>query len=135
MSFSPPAFPQTGNLSGSLNSRAPARGPRQHGSASIIPVVVSAAAFLLGSACLFLGDSIAIGLAGYFAAGFITIICLGWDSVSQRKGLTNPNFNNKPVYRTLLRIIVGAGFAVAILNLVKVAMPIAEALSNKGGSQ
>jgi hypothetical protein len=135
MSLPPPAFLQSGASHSPAYGTSTPSGPRNYATASVVPVLVAGVALVAGSLCLVLGDSIGIGLAGYFTAGFATIICLGWDSVSQRKGLTNPNFTSKPHYRTFLRLIVGAGIVVAIVNLVRVALPIAEALSNQGGSQ
>jgi hypothetical protein len=95
---------------------------------------MASAALLVGIACTVLGDSVWFALGGYVAGGFVTVVCLGWDTSSQRRGLTNPNFTSNPGFSRILRFIVGIGFVVALVNLVRIAFPIAELLTNQGGA-
>ena len=114
--------------------RQPKQTNSSYGTASALPVIIAASALVVGAVPLIIPGVIWAAVLGYFFAGFITIMCLGWDSVSQRKGLSNPNFTLKPKFSLALRFIVALGFVIAVLNLIDIAMPIAEFLSNPGAA-
>jgi hypothetical protein len=122
-----------GSSAGARYASAPASYSPE-GKASAVPVIVASAALLVGIACTVLGESVWFALGGYVAAGFVTVVCLGWDNSSQRRGLKNPNFIFNPRYSRILQVIVFLGFVVAIVDLVRIAFPIAELLTNQGGA-
>jgi len=72
---------------------------------------------------------LALGLLGYFLAGFATPLLWGWDAALQRRGQINPNFSSKRQFSLILRVLALAGIAVSILHLLFVSTVIAERIS------
>ena len=109
--------------------------PRASDRASVLPLLLSSASLSvgLGAAGVILTSTptslLAWGLVGYLTAGFLPPLFLGWDSISQRQGLKNPNFRPRRDYSRLLRFAVFAGIAVAIFHIWTVADVLAVAVS------
>ena len=72
---------------------------------------------------------LALGLLGYFLAGFATPLLWGWDAAAQRRGQINPNFSSKRQFSVVLRVLALAGIAVSIMHLLFVSTGIAEQIS------
>lgn len=94
--------------------------------ASALPLVVAAASVALGLGTRLIPPDLWTEILGYVLAGFIPIMCLGWDSVSQRRGLANPNFIPKRAYTLVIRILAGVGIIIAVINLTELAIFLAE---------
>lgn len=92
--------------------------------ASVLPMIVAAAFFLISLALYLLryqlGGGIGWHLLGYLVAPLLSSLVLGWDVVSQRQGRKDPWFEPKPKYSKLIRLIVALGFLVAILHIIEV---------------
>jgi len=104
--------------------------------ASPLPLVLSIAGICAGAALIFFRDqSYWVGIAGYLLAGFTVIVMVGWDSLSQRAGMKDPNYETRPGWTRALRILVFVGFIVAAVHLTSVALSLAEMLSELWGLQ
>lgn len=106
--------------------------------ASPLPLILSIVGISVGAILLFpffRDASYVIGIAGYLLAGFTVIVMVGWDSVSQRAGMKDPNYDARPRWTRILRILVFVGFIVAAVHLISVAITIAELLSEMWGLQ
>lgn len=99
------------------------------GQASAIPVVIAAISVAFGVIPVFLQENILYEVLGYFFAGFIPIMCLGWDAVAQRRGMADPNFIPNRTFSRILKLLAAAGVVVAVINIINIAKPIAEWMS------
>ncbi len=106
------------------------------GRASRLPLIFGIIAFVVGAALLLVTwNNVVFGLIGYLLSGFTLTLLVGWDVVAQRKGMKNPNFVMAPKQSTFLRVLVFAGFVVAIIHLYSLATIWAEQLSDLWGLQ
>jgi hypothetical protein len=101
---------------------------------SRLPLVLGIFAFVVGAGLLFApGDVLWVDLLGYGLAGFVLTFLLAWDASSQRAGMKDPNFVAAPNQSLALRVLVFAGFVVAIAHIVRIALIYGEVLSDMWG--
>lgn len=109
--------------------------PTRQSKASPIPLATSIAILLASSSLLFFvgrGDVFS-GLASYLLAAVGTALCVAWDSVSQRKGMKNPNFTPNRLQSRALQIFAILGISIAVVHIIRISEAAAEYLSELWG--
>jgi|LauGreDrversion4_2_1035121.scaffolds.fasta_scaffold695426_2 hypothetical protein len=103
--------------------------------ASKLPLLVSLLILAIGATLLVVlpEDSIALGLAAYFLSALGPTVCLGWDSVSQRKGMKSPGFSGNRTQTRVLQLVAIGGILIATFHMFRVADDIAEVLTELWG--
>lgn len=103
--------------------------------ASPIPLVTSITILLVAASLLFLVDrgDVLSGLVSYLVAAVGTALCVAWDSVSQRKGMKNPNFTPNRLQSRTLQIFAILGIAIAVVHIIRISEAAAEYLSELWG--
>lgn len=106
--------------------------------ASIFPVLI-AVIFILISLFLSVTNydksaSLMIFLVGYLCTPLAVGLCLGWDSLNQRKKTKNdPWFIPKPKYSLFLRVLTGLSFLFAFPHIHSIARILSEYLAEMLG--
>lgn len=109
----------------------------EHKKASPLPVILATVTLLLSVAIQVFQYQLANNIwyyAGYALTPLAITMILGWDSISQRKGRKDPWFETKPVYSKILRVLVLAGFVVAVFHIVAIGIQIGEQVVQSGVS-
>jgi hypothetical protein len=103
--------------------------------ASKLPLVVSFVILTVGATLLVVlpEDSIALGLTAYFLSALGPTVCLGWDSVSQRKGMKSPGFAGNRTQTRILQLVAIGGILIATFHMFRVADDIAEIITELWG--
>ena len=121
------SLPPPGNIFGGITENKPI--PRPSGTpkkASLLPLIVAIVciiasviiSLLIGST----DQNISMYLIGYFLTPLLVGLCMGWDSIDQRKKTkSDPWFIPKSKYSLLLRIITGMSFLVALPHINSIA--------------
>jgi uncharacterized membrane protein len=109
--------------------------PSRQSKASLLPLAASIAILLAASSLLFLVDrgDVFSGFASYLLAAVGTALCVAWDSVSQRKGMKNPNFTPNRLQSRTLQIFAILGIAIAVVHIIRISEAAAEYLSELWG--
>jgi hypothetical protein len=105
--------------------------------ASILPVLISALAFLTSVGIYFYTRTTAhaftLHLLGYLLTPLTVALCMGLDSIFQRRGLgNNPWYEKDPQFALILRILTGLSFIPAIFHIIPMASDIAEKFAGQG---
>jgi hypothetical protein len=101
----------------------------KHSKASPLPVLLALLTLLFSIAIQVFQYQLANNIwyyAGYALTPLLITMILGWDSIAQRKGRKDPWFETKPIYSKILRVLVLAGFLVAVLHIVAIGIQIGE---------
>ena len=109
----------------------------EHRKASPLPVILATLTLLLSIAIQVFQYQLANNIwyyAGYALTPLVITMILGWDSISQRKGRKDPWFETKPIYSKILRVLVLAGFIVAVFHIVAIGIQIGEQVVQSGVS-
>jgi len=109
----------------------------EHRKASPLPVILATLTLLLSIAIQVFQYQLANNIwyyAGYALTPLVITMILGWDSISQRKGRKDPWFETKPIYSKILRVLVLAGFVVAVFHIVAIGIQIGEQVVQSGVS-
>ncbi len=109
----------------------------EHKKASPLPVILATITLLLSIAIQIFQYQLANNIwyyAGYALTPLVITMILGWDSISQRKGRKDPWFETKPIYSKILRVLVLAGFIVAVFHIVAIGIQIGEQVVQSGVS-
>lgn len=69
---------------------------------------------------------------GYVLTPLLVTMGLAWDTLAQRRGRKSPWFEAKPIYSKLLRLVVAAGFVVAVFHIVAIGIIIGEQVVQAG---
>ena len=103
--------------------------------ASPLPLATSITILLAAASLLFFIDrgDVFSGLASYLLAAVGTALCVAWDSVSQRKGMKNPNFTPNRLQSRALQIFAILGIAIAVVHIIRISEAAAEYLSELWG--
>jgi hypothetical protein len=104
-------------------------------SASKLPLIFSVLIVTLGAALLiiFPDETISFGLVSYFFAALGPTVCLGWDTVSQRKGMKSPGFSGNRTQTRIMQFLAIGGIAIATVHMFRIADDIAEILTELWG--
>jgi hypothetical protein len=103
--------------------------------ASPLPVIFATVTLLLSIGIQVFQYQLANNIwyyAGYALTPLVITMILGWDSISQRKGRKDPWFETKPMYSKILRVLVLAGFVVAVFHIVAIGIQIGEQVVQSG---
>lgn len=130
--------PSNNSLNGASSSSATQKYSGKPQKASILPLLIALILILLSS---FLSitkydksASLKIFLIGYFCTPLAVGLCLGWDSLNQRKKTKNdPWFIPKPKYSLLLRVLTGLSFIFAFPHIHSIARILSEYLAEMLG--
>lgn len=137
MSIQPPSFggnagfgmPPAPTQSGfSLEQGVPAK-------ASVLPLVCSAVLLVVSILIQVFQYQLANNLwyyVGYVLTPLLVTLGLAWDTLAQRSGRKSPWFEAKPIYSKLLRLVVAAGFGVAVFHIVAIGILIGEQVVQAG---
>lgn len=109
----------------------------EHKKATPLPVILATITLLLSIAIQVFQYQLANNIwyyAGYALTPLVITMILGWDSISQRKGRKDPWFETKPIYSKILRVLVLAGFIVAVFHIVAIGIQIGEQVVQSGVS-
>lgn len=107
--------------------------------ASLIPTLVAIALMLVsvfisvivGSS----GQNLSIYVLGYLATPLLVSLCMGWDSIDQRKKTkSDPWFIPKSKYSLFLRILTGLSFVIALPHINAIARILSTFLAEQFGS-
>lgn len=103
--------------------------------ATKIPLFVSVALVLSGTALIFIldGNNLASSFSAYLLASLGPASCLGWDSVSQRRGMKSANFSPNRGLTKSLQFLAVAGVLVATIHIFKISELLAEILTELFG--
>lgn len=137
MSIQPPSFGSNAGL-----SMPPA--PSQSGfsqeqgiptKASVLPLVLSLVILAASIAIQVFQYQLANNVwyyVGYLLTPLLVTMGLAWDTLAQRSGRKSPWFEAKPLYSKLLRLVVAAGFVVAVFHIVAIGIQIGEQVVQSG---
>ena len=109
---------------------------KQSSKASFLPVIFSIIA-LLASVGIYIytrsiAHAFALHLLGYALTPLVVALCMGWDTIAQRKGLgSDPWYEKNPRYSLILRILTAVSFLAAFPHIFAMAVDIAEKLSGQ----
>ena len=132
--------PKSGNIfdKGNPNPRIiqPVGEPKK---ASLLPLFLAVALLILSIAVILIagpsGQNISIYLLGYLATPLAVGLCMGWDSIDQRKKTkSDPWFIAKSKYSLILRILTGFSFLVALPHINAIARILSTLLAERFGS-
>lgn len=132
--------PKSGNIFGSSNPAPRITQPvGETKKASLLPLFLAVALIILSIAVTLIagssGQNISIYLLGYLATPLAVGLCMGWDSIDQRKKTkSNPWFIAKSKYSLILRILTGLSFLVALPHINAIARILSTLLAERFGS-
>lgn len=132
--------PKSGNIFGSSNPAPRITQPvGETKKASLLPLFLAVALIILSIAVTLIAGSteqnISIYLLGYLATPLAVGLCMGWDSIDQRKKTkSNPWFIAKSKYSLILRILTGLSFLVALPHINAIARILSTLLAERFGS-
>ena len=104
-------------------------------SASKLPLVLTGL-FLIASSALYLlrfqlaNDNFFI--LGYLLAPVGVTATLAWDIWAQRKGQLNPNFDVRPLYTRVIKILVILGYLIGVLHVLELGRMLGEFVVQMG---
>ena len=103
--------------------------------ASKLPLIVAILIVAIGTALLiiFPEETITFGLISYFVAALGPTACLGWDAVSQRKGMKSPGFSGNRTQTRIMQFLAIGGITIATVHMFRIADDIAEILTELWG--
>ena len=107
----------------------------KHKKASVIPLVLALVALLASLGIQVFQYELANNLwyyMGYLLTPLLITMILGWDSIAQRSGRKDPWFETKPIYSKILRVLVLAGFVVAVFHIVAIGIQLGEQVVQSG---
>jgi len=109
---------------------------KQSSKASVLPVLIAIAAFVISIAIYFAtrtsADAFLLHLLGYVLTPLVVALCMGWDSIVQRRGVgESPWYEKNPTYSLALRILTAISFIPAILHIIVIASDIAEQIAGQ----
>ena len=137
MSIQPPSFGGNAGMAmpsapiASVNSGEPGVPTK----ASVLPLLVSSVLLILSIAIQVFQYQLANNLwyyVGYVLTPLLVTMGLAWDTLAQRSGRKSPWFEAKPLYSKLLRLVVAAGFVVAVFHIVAIGILIGEQVVQSG---
>jgi hypothetical protein len=73
-----------------------------------------------------------IGWIGYVLTPVATITALVFDRVLQGQGLANPQFIERPIYGTVLKVVAAGGILVSLWHILTIAVPLVERVQELG---
>lgn len=132
--------PKSGNIFGSSNPAPritqPIGEPKK---ASLLPLILAVTLIILSIFITLMagtsGQNLSIYLLGYLATPLAVGLCMGWDSIDQRKKTkSDPWFIAKPKYSLILRILTGISFLVALPHINAIARILSTLLAERFGS-
>jgi hypothetical protein len=132
--------PQSGNIFGSSNPTPRITQPiGESKKASLLPLIFAITLIILS---IFItlkigvsGQNLTIYLLGYLFTPLAVGLCMGWDSIDQRKKTkSNPWFIAKSKYSLILRILTGLSFLVALPHINAIARILSTLLAERLGS-
>lgn len=132
--------PKSGNIFGSSNPAPRITQPvGETKKASLLPLFLAVALIILSIAVTLIagssGQNISIYLLGYLATPLAVGLCMGWDSIDQRKKTkSNPWFIAKSKYSLILRILTGFSFLAALPHINAIARILSTLLAERFGS-
>ena len=132
--------PKSGNIFGSSNPAPRITQPvGETKKASLLPLFLAVALIILSIAVTLIagssGQNISIYLLGYLATPLAVGLCMGWDSIDQRKKTkSNPWFIAKSRYSLILRILTGISFLIALPHINAIARILSTLLAERFGS-
>ena len=97
--------------------------------ASKAPLYVGALVFIFGCASIpaaFILESRGLFIIGYIATPLLSLLCVAWDSLAQRKGSRNPWFSINKRASAILRVVAGASFVPAGIHIWNIAAWLGE---------
>jgi hypothetical protein len=102
--------------------------------ASILPVIISILALSASIAIYILTRTTAhaftLHLIGYVLTPLAVALCMGWDTIAQRKGKgSDPWYEKNEKYSLILRGLTAVSFLVAFPHIFAMATDIAEKLA------
>jgi purine-cytosine permease-like protein len=101
-------------------------------SASVIPLVIGVISIAVSLWIFNLEpEEIQISLLAYFLTPIVVVLCLGIDTLLQRKGLHDPWFSPKPKYNFILRILVLISFLAALPHIQTIAQFVGEFIAER----
>lgn len=132
--------PKSENIFGSGNPAPrvsqPIGAPKK---ASLLPLILAATLIILSILVTILagssGQSLLIYLLGYLATPLAVGLCMGWDSIDQRKKIkSDPWFIAKSKYSLILRILTGISFLAALPHINAIARILSTLIAERFGS-
>jgi hypothetical protein len=132
--------PKSGNIFGSSNPAPritqPIGEPKK---ASLLPIILAVILIILSIFITLMagtsGQKLSIYLLGYLATPLAVGLCMGWDSIDQRKKTkSDPWFIAKSKYSLILRILTGISFLVALPHINSIARILSTLLAERFGS-
>ena len=121
-------------MSNTVNPNTPTkfRAPKSGGAkATKIPFFTSVALVSVGSALIFIldGSNLVLGFLAYLLSSLGPSACLGWDSVSQRRGMKSPNFSPNRGLTKGLQFLAVTGVLIATIHIFEISELLAEILT------
>ena len=100
-------------------------------SASVIPLVVAVLLIIISLAVTFITrnqhSALPIYILGYIATPLAVGLCMGWDSIDQRKKTkADPWFIPKSKYSLILRILTAISFFAAFPHISEIARSLSQ---------
>lgn len=92
--------------------------------ASKLPLVLAAVFLLVGALSIplaFLLENRMFFVAGYIATPVLTLMCVSWDALAQRRGSRNPWFAINKKLSLLVRVVAMAAFVPAGIQIWQIA--------------
>ncbi len=132
--------PKSGNIFGSSNPAL--RNTQSIGEskkASLLPLILAVTLIILSIFVTLMvetsGQNLYIYLLGYIATPLAVGLCMGWDSIDQRKKTkSDPWFIAKSKYSLVLRVLTGVSFLVALPHINAIARILSTLLAERFGS-
>ena len=132
--------PKSGNIFGSNTPTSritqAAGEPKK---ASLLPLIFAVILIILSILITLLigssGQNLTTYLLGYLFTPLAVGLCMGWDSIDQRKKTkSDPWFIAKSKYSLILRILTGVSFLVALPHINAIARILSTLLAERFGS-
>lgn len=122
-----PNFSTPSNITNQFSTSSTGKISGKPRSASVLPLIVGFAAIAVSILLYTLqSNDPTFNVVAYFLTPILVVLCLGIDTILQRKGLHDPWFSPKPTYSFLLRVIVFISFVVALPHIYKIAQFVGE---------
>lgn len=107
--------------------------------ASLLPLLLAIVLIALSMAVTIIagssGQNLSIYLLGYAATPLAVGLCMGWDSIDQRKKIkSDPWFIPKLKYSLVLRVLTGLSFLIALPHINAIARILSTSLAERFGS-
>jgi len=108
---------------------------KQIPTASILPLILTALFLVASAALYFLRFQLAndfFFVLGYLLAPIGVTGTLAWDIWAQRKGQMDPNFDVRPSYTKIIKLLVALGYVVGILHILELGRMLGELVVQSG---